>query len=175
MYIYIYIPEVNLTDTHDLMEGIKQQLPSTNVPIEVPRRLVFVPSGHVSLGDINEEVIKLHTASKPQRATHDVSTTTPQRVAHDVSTTTPQRVTHDVSTATPQRVTHDVSTTTPQRVTHDMSTSTPQRLTNDGNRPKTKIVSKKNIEPGVRGNIRTLSRYTEFRQNACTYTSLFTL
>ena len=66
------IPEASLTDTQDLLEDIKQQLPSTNVIYE-PRQLVFVPSDHASLGDITEE-IKPTTSSKPQCVTHDVST-----------------------------------------------------------------------------------------------------
>ena len=61
------------------MEDIKQQLPSTNVSTDEPRRLVFVPSEHASLGDITEE-IKPTTASNPQRVTHDVST---RRGQHD--------------------------------------------------------------------------------------------
>ena len=68
------IPEASLTDTKDLMEGIKQQLPSTNVPIDEPRRLMFVPSGPMSLGDITEEDIKPNTTSTPQRVTPDVNT-----------------------------------------------------------------------------------------------------
>ena len=92
------IPEASLTDTQDLMEEIKQQLPSTNAPIVEPNRLVFVPSDHVSLGDITEEYFKTTTTSKPQHVTPDVSTTKPQRVTLDVSTTKPQRGTPDVST-----------------------------------------------------------------------------
>ena len=79
------VPDARLTDTQDLMEGVKQQLPSTNVSIDEPRRLVFVPNGHVYLGDITEE-IKPTTSSKPQRATPDVSTTEPQRVTPGIGT-----------------------------------------------------------------------------------------
>ena len=68
------VPDASLTDTQDIMEDIAQQLPSTNVPIDEPSRLVFVPSGPVSLGDIAEEDIKLATSPKPQRVTPDVST-----------------------------------------------------------------------------------------------------
>ena len=130
------IPEASLTDTQDLIEGIKQQLPSTDVSIDEPRRLVFMPSRHVSLGDITEE-IKSTTSSNPQRVIPAVSTR-PQRVTPDVGTR-PQRVTPDVGTR-PQRVTPDVSTrlqrvtpdvgTRPQRVTPDVRTR-PQRVTPD--------------------------------------------
>ena len=68
------IPEASLTDTQDLIEAIKQQIPSTNVRIDEPRRLVFVPSGHVSLGDMGEKVINLTMTSHPQRVTRDVNT-----------------------------------------------------------------------------------------------------
>ena len=67
------IPEASLTDTQDLMEGIKQQIPSSNLLIEEPRRLVFEPNDHVSLGYITEE-IKSTTVSNPQRSTPDVRT-----------------------------------------------------------------------------------------------------
>ena len=67
------IPEARLTDTQDLIEGIKQQLPSTNVSTDEPRRLMFVPSDHVSLGDITED-IKPTTSSKPQLVTPAVNT-----------------------------------------------------------------------------------------------------
>ena len=68
------IPEARLTDIQDLMEGIKQQLPSTDVSIEEPRRLVFMPSDHASLGDITEE-IKPTTSPNAQRATPDAIST----------------------------------------------------------------------------------------------------
>ena len=64
------IPEAILNDTHDLMEGIKQQLPSTSVSIEEPHRLVFVPNDHVSLGGITEEDIT-PTTSETQPVTRD--------------------------------------------------------------------------------------------------------
>ena len=67
------IPEARLTDTQELMKGIKQQIPSSNLLIEEPRRLVFEPNDHVSLGYITEE-IKSTTASKPQRVAPEVST-----------------------------------------------------------------------------------------------------
>ena len=73
------IPNASLTDTQNLMEDIKQQLPSPNVTIDEPCRLVFMPSGHVSMGD-NIEDIKPTTSSKPQRVAPAVSTTEPQRV-----------------------------------------------------------------------------------------------
>ena len=66
------IPEVTLTDTQDPMEGMKQQLRSTIVPICEPRRMVFVPNDHVSLGVITEGDIN---PTKTQLGvTHDVST-----------------------------------------------------------------------------------------------------
>ena len=68
------IPEASVTDIQDLMEGVKQQLPSNNVPIHEPRRLMFVPNGPVSLGDITEEDIKPNTTSTPQRVTPEVDT-----------------------------------------------------------------------------------------------------
>ena len=67
------IPEASLTDTQDLMEGIKEQIPSKNLLSEEPRRLVFEPNDHVSLGYIAEE-IKSTTATKPQRIAPDVRT-----------------------------------------------------------------------------------------------------
>ena len=67
------IPEAILTDAQCLMEGIKQQIPSSNLLIEEPRRLVFEPNDHVSLGDITEEIQRT-TASKPQRVSPEVST-----------------------------------------------------------------------------------------------------
>ena len=129
------IPEASLTDTQDLMEGIKQQLPSTNynLPTVEPRKMVFVPSGHVSLGDITEEDVKTATTPKPQPVIL-VNTREPQRVRPDVSTTKPQRVTPDASTTSTQCATPDVSTTQDQYY---------------GAKPKTKpLVTTKSTQPG---------------------------
>ena len=68
------IPDASLTDTQDLLEGITQQIPSNNVSIEEPRILVFVPSDHVSIGDITVENTKATTTPTPQRVTPDAST-----------------------------------------------------------------------------------------------------
>ena len=93
------IPDAILTDTQDLVEDIKQQIPSTNVSTDEPRRLVFVPSDHASLGDITEE-IKPTTSSKPQRVTHAVSTSQgqyygakPKRMSPVTTTSKPPQIT----------------------------------------------------------------------------------
>ena len=167
------IPEASLTDTQDLMEGIQQQLPSTNVSIKEPRRLLFVPSDHVSLGEITK-VIKPTTSSKPQHVTPDVSTTKSQHVTPDVSTTKSQHVIPDVNTTTSQHISPDVGTTQSQHVIPDVNTTTSQHISPDvsttksqhvtpdvstkqdqesGAKPKSKPVATKNKQSEVTGNL----------------------
>ena len=135
------IPEASLTDTHDLMEGIKQQLLATNATIPEPRRLVFVASDIVLLGDFIEVEIKTTTTSKPQDVTPDVSTNQDLHVTPDVSTKQDQHVTPNVSTKQDQHVTPDVRTKQDQH---------------GGTKPKTKHpVDKKSTEPERTGNLKT--------------------
>ena len=80
------IPSASITDKQGLMEVIKQQLPSpTDVPSEEPRRVVFLPSDLVSLGNIVEE--ELMSTTQPQRVIPDVSTTWIERVTPEANTT----------------------------------------------------------------------------------------
>ena len=68
------IPDASFNDTQKLIEGIKGQLSSIDVPKEQPCRLVFIPSGPVCLGDISEEmelftvtsVYLIHDGTKPK-------------------------------------------------------------------------------------------------------------
>ena len=78
------IPAASITDKQDLIEGIKQQLPSTDVPLEYPCRVVFLPSDLVSLGNIVEEELKPTT--QPQRVIPNVNTTWRERVTPEAKT-----------------------------------------------------------------------------------------
>ena len=78
------IPAASITDKHDLIEVIKQQLPSTDVPSEEPRRVIFLPSNLVSLGNIVEEELKPTT--QLQRVILDVHTTWRERVTLKANT-----------------------------------------------------------------------------------------
>ena len=53
------IPAASINDKQDLIEGIKQQLPSTDALFAEPRRTMFFPSDMVSLGNIAEEESKV--------------------------------------------------------------------------------------------------------------------
>ena len=79
------IPAASINDKQDLIEGIKQQLTSTDVPLEEPRHVVFLPSDLVSLGNIVEEELKPIT--RPQRVISHVSTPWRERVTHEANTT----------------------------------------------------------------------------------------
>ena len=79
------IPAASITDKQDLIEGIKQQLPSTDVPLEDPCRVVFLPSDLVSLGNIVEGELK--PTSQPQRVISHVNTTWRERVTPEANTT----------------------------------------------------------------------------------------
>ena len=79
------IPAASITDKQDLIEGIKQQLPTTDVPLEEPCRVVFLPSDLVSLGNIIEGELKPIT--QPQRVISQVNTTWKERVTHEANTT----------------------------------------------------------------------------------------
>ena len=78
------IPAANITDKQDLIEVIKQQLLSTAVPLEEPRRVVFQPIDLVSLGNIVEEESKPTT--QPQRVIPNVNTTWRERVSPEANT-----------------------------------------------------------------------------------------
>ena len=79
------IPAANITDKQDLIEVTKQQLPTTDVPLEEPCRVVFLPSDLVSLGYIVEEELKPTT--QPQRVIPDVHATWSERVTPKATTT----------------------------------------------------------------------------------------
>ena len=98
------IPEASLTDTQELMEGIKQQIPSSNLLIEKPRRLVFEPNDHVSLGYITED-IKSTKISKQQHVSPEVSTKQGQQ--HGAKPKTKSSVTNK---RTPPEVTGNLET-----------------------------------------------------------------
>ena len=78
------IPAARITDKQDIVEGIKQQLPSTDVPLEGPCCVVFLPSDLVSLGNIVEEELKPTT--RPQRVIPNVNTTWRERVTPKANT-----------------------------------------------------------------------------------------
>ena len=79
------IPAASITNKQDLIEVIKQQLPTTDVPLEETRRVVFLPSDLVSLGNIVEEELKLTT--QQQRMIPDVHATWRERVTPKANTT----------------------------------------------------------------------------------------
>ena len=101
------IPDARLTDTQELMEGIKQQIPSSNLLIEEPRRLVFVPNDHVSLGDITEE-IKSTTVLQPHNAIPAVHTRPDQHYGAKPKITPPvtKTSTHPEVAGNPETCSH---------------------------------------------------------------------